>query len=207
MAEELIECIGMNIKDAIKKPYDSFKLLVKNNREYHERVKIYEKLNSVSPTLSYFFKILNLNESFNRPIYNCETGHALFTFHELLDLANKEKYSVRIVSSRFNSEFYGKLENDIDKCLNNGSEVSVICTSYDMDLTGNKFVDTIKTHKNGYFRQVKDNNLSIPHFILVGDKSYRLETDHLQAKAIINFNDDIWGNFLRERFEENYNRI
>jgi len=70
-------------------------------------------------------------------------------------------------------------------------------------LDTNKFAKELKKHNPAFLTQKPEgSNIKSAHFILVGDKRFRAETDHDQAKAIASFNRESIGETLSEIFTQ-----
>lgn len=141
----------------------------------------------------------------NKDIENSAWKHALILFKYLLKEAAEKQKNVCIATGSLNSIFYNELfeianeyllkikdnENKIDIIILN----SIGTTTSPKDNLFEQFVLKIKGKIN-YINDPKK-----PHFILVGNSSYRFETDHDHTKAIANFNDDKTGGVLEVIFK------
>ncbi len=135
----------------------------------------------------------------NHTIFNASKDHAYILFDNLLKKSLETDRVVKIFSGCFQSDFYEKLIDITQEALNAGITVSIIA-QYDDSLHDNKFYTLVKNHKNGNARVLQDKNTHIPHFILVGKVSYRIETDDALKSARANFNDANTGEVLASTF-------
>lgn len=149
--------------------------------------------------MSDFEKIVETcrRKSLNRDIDNSAWSHALILFKNFFLAAKEVGENVDIVTGNLNPEFYGNLSSYAQECLEAGLKVRLIVLEKNTQLTNNPFAKLIAAHKNGSIYMPNQDNLSVPHFILVGNNKYRFETDHAQTKAVANFNNPNMGGFLR----------
>jgi len=136
-------------------------------------------------------------------IFNAKKDHALIIIRELLEEARFREEDVKIVSGKLSNDFYGKLTHLAKKCMNEGRKVDVVVleASDPETLKDNTFAEAVHEHQNGEVRiPAKEEDISLPHFVLVGKKRYRQETDHNSAKARATFNGEATGSFLEELF-------
>lgn len=145
-------------------------------------------------------------KNIGRYIDQASTPHGLFASEELLYLAYENKLPIKIISSRFNPEFYEQLEDKFSQCMDNGCEIKAILLHPKIDTKDNKLVNTIKNHSKGYFKQnIDKNKIATPNFLLVGDKSFRFEIHKGQSN--INFNSEPMGLHLLLLFNKLYKSI
>lgn len=140
----------------------------------------------------------------NRKIFNASQDHALILFRELLNEAVSEKHDVRIVTGHMGELFYGQLEQEFEKCLESDINIKIVVLNPNRNYEVDPIVEKIRAKNKNWFiiQSVTDKKVGdqFPHYILVGNKCYRLETDHNQAKAVANFNNPNIGTFLLNNF-------
>lgn len=155
-----------------------------------------------------FEKIVNKCQKYNinKDIENSAWKHALTLFKYLLKEAAEKQQNVSIVTGRLNNGFYNELYDSASEYLQqlkeNGKKIDIVILSdidKESELKSNKFAQFAISLK-GKIGIVKDINK--PHFILVGNNSYRFETDHAHTKAVANFNDNKTGNLLGIMFKD-----
>lgn len=133
---------------------------------------------------------------------NCSEDHALFLFKELLDEAKEKKEPVKIISGNLKDEFYNKLVREVE---NLPEEASVRLTVLkNRNFSENNFIKTVAGKKNGHVLVAKDGESlqnDIFHLVLVGDKKFRVETDHDKATALASFNSPNFGEILQSESE------
>lgn len=142
----------------------------------------------------------------SRIIHNASIEHAKVLFQYLFTAATDGRKEVEIVSANLNKEFYGALVTDAQGALDKGCKVSLIVLDPETDISDNLFANTVNNHTMGKVWKSQE-LLKAPHFILVGDNQFRLETDHAQTKAMASFNNKEVGSFLKECFGELQNTI
>jgi sugar-specific transcriptional regulator TrmB len=134
-----------------------------------------------------------------RVLQNASIVHAKELFLNLIDEARAKKENVAIVSGELNREFYSQLAETTQKALSEGIQVSLLVTNPDVRLDQHPFAQTILRAGGEVYEATE--KLAAPHFIVVGDKRFRVETDHDQTKAIACFNNSVVGHALRELFD------
>ena len=122
--------------------------------------------------------------------------HAKVLFDDLLKIAKKKKEQVCIYSGTLNEDFYNQLADSVKSALER-TEV-LVAVSKSEDLENNLFAQAVKGSPNGKLKTVHESLLGAgwPHFILVGDKRYRIEKDDVTKQAIACFNDPTLGKVL-----------
>lgn len=136
-------------------------------------------------------------------IYNASIDHATVLMQQLFQVAIDEKKDVKIISGDLKNEFYEKLIVDIDKVFDAGCKVSlIILNSNNNNLDNNAFANACKNNKNGMLKQQTNDQIVCPHFMLVGNEAFRLETDHEQSKATACFMNQEIGSILDKSFDE-----
>jgi len=115
--------------------------------------------------------------------------HARHVISELLQLGLEEKHEVFIVSGTLNESCYDPLTKYVPKYDAIG--LPIVCWVTDISVTEaiGSFAQALKNSKCSSLHQIPFKNGSPPHFIVVGQVAYRLETDHASAQAILSFND------------------
>ena len=135
-----------------------------------------------------------------RIIENASMDHAKVLLRQLLQTANDKKEPVRIVSGRLRKEFYNELVDKARHVLNE-TTISVVVLS-DEQLQNNRFYDLVKHHSNGQVTLLSQDPNRWTHFIVVGDRRYRVEVDDGKHTAHASFNNEVIPRLLHERFEE-----
>jgi len=142
-------------------------------------------------------------------IHNASKDHALYLFKKLMQSATPCE-EIRILSGHLNAEFYGGLVEDLRECINKNCTVSIIVLNATIDIAKNQFAKLANESgkliiaPEGYGINIDKH----PHFIVVGKRAFRLETDHSQAKAIASFNEpEVAGTLISifDRLKENLN--
>ena len=139
----------------------------------------------------------------SRLIENAAWSHAQTLFVNLIQAAFERSRvePIRIVTGSLNKDFYAsdKIIDAIATYLSKeGANIEVVVLNSDADLTDHPFVEAVKNSGKGSVI-VADANAplqQVPHFIVVGDRRFRLETDHGQTKAIACFNNKEIGAYL-----------
>jgi len=139
----------------------------------------------------------------NKNINNAAIDHALILSEYLLKEAAERKKDIKIVSGSLRNEFYNDLYKKTEQYLEiikkNQTKIDIIILSkeqtHENNLAENKFANFIK--KELEKSSIKFcNDIKFPHFFLVGDRSYRYETNHKETKAVANFNNKETGKIL-----------
>lgn len=146
-----------------------------------------------------FRKLVNhcKTNNIDRDIYNASFDHALELADVLFKKALEEKKPIKIISGDLCTQFYGTLCNIADKILDEGIKIEAIVSNPNCELHRNRFANMLINKGSLYLAL---HPIRLLHFILVGDKSYRLETDHDQSKAVANFNNISIGQVLFQQF-------
>lgn len=134
----------------------------------------------------------------NHTIFNASKDHAAILFNNLLDVSKREKESIKIFSGCYEADFYNKFVKDITEILNNDIKVELLAECKQEELHNNEFFNIVRKHKNGSVGCIKKQ--SYPHFIIVGNSRYRIETDDQKKVARANFNDPINGETIVSMF-------
>ncbi len=156
---------------------------------------------SITKNLSNFEKkVLDCRNNLKCDIIkNDSKEYALILFENLLDVALEKTEDVKIVSGSLDKTFYNKLVQKINLLLDK-VQVTVFVLE-DVDLSGNHFASAV-TERGDLRVNKTGKKINIPHFILVGDRRFRIETDHNQAQADASFDDEALGKVLLNFYNE-----
>ncbi len=133
---------------------------------------------------------------------NASFDHALVLCENLLGAAKDHNESVRIVTGSLAPVFYDKLIGAVTAYLKSeDAKIDVIVIDPCADMANSEFAKVLEDDKrcNLY---VSKNKVAYPHFMLIGEKRFRLETDHNKIKAKACFNNPNLGRFLSELFSD-----
>ena len=154
----------------------------------------------------FFVKLINdckgkKGERSSRLIYNADIEHAKVAVEAILDVAVEDEKDVCIVTDSLRKDFYSNLAlvSKVKQVLASQHKVGIIVLDSETDLTNNAFANVVKDNKYGSILRGDKKN-SAPHFIVAGDRVFRLETDHNQTKATISFNNESMGSCLLAEF-------
>lgn len=134
-----------------------------------------------------------------RIIQNASTEHAKVLLQQLLLTASEKGETVRIVSGRLRRDFYNDLLNEVKKALDS-VEVSIVVLSREQ-LDDNPFFNLVNEHPKGKVVALDEEPGRWTHFIVVGDKRYRIEEDDGKQTAHASFNNEVIPQLLIDRFE------
>ncbi len=134
---------------------------------------------------------------------NLSPPHAKILFENLLEAAVENGEKVCIYSGTLNKEFYEQLTEAIKDTLQKLQKgdvlVAVAKPHGENQVGGNSFADAVKAFGGELKEGVADLvGKDFPHFILVGDRRYRLEKDDETKEAIACFNDPRLGGLLAQ---------
>ncbi|SMN11971.1 hypothetical protein SPBRAN_170 [uncultured Candidatus Thioglobus sp.] len=132
----------------------------------------------------------------NQEIDNANRDHAFHLFERLLDKANRDKEDVKIITHQLFDSFYARLVDKIQKVIDNDNKIDIIVESEVENGDKNIFYSQFKP----FISKASSNFDGLPNFIVVGDNSYRYETDKDSIKAVANFNDPEMGKFTKNLF-------
>jgi len=135
-------------------------------------------------------------------IENEAIEHASILFKNLIKIATDEKEEIRIVSGNLREDFYSDFIPNVRTYLSGEAakiELIVLNTAIDLDL--HSFASILEKSQKCKVWQVDPEEFKSPHFILVGDRRYRLETDHDRTKAVACFENELVGGFLKVLFD------
>jgi hypothetical protein len=127
-------------------------------------------------------------------ISNGSMKHAKILVKYLFLYAKKTGKDVKIITGTLEKDFYNLFTESIKDILNN-NKVSIISENACEDSV---FKQTVLNSSNGSIAE--NNTNSLPHFILVGNATYRLETDDNLKLATASFNRPNIGKFLLDIF-------
>jgi hypothetical protein len=130
----------------------------------------------------------------NEQISNGSMDHAKILVRYLFLRAKSKGEDVKIITGTLEKDFYNLFTPSIKDILNN-NKVSIISENTCVD---SAFKQAILNSSNGSIRE--NSTVSLPHFILVGDGAYRLETDDNLKLATASFNRPNIGKFLLDIF-------
>lgn len=134
-----------------------------------------------------------------RILENASIEHAKELFVNLIDEGRVRKEPIAIVSGDLNQDFYGQLVDGARKALAENTKITLLITNPSFQIDNHPFAQAI--HQGGGKVYKATTKTEIPHFIVVGDKRFRVETDHAQAKAKACFNNSVVGKILRKLFD------
>lgn len=139
-------------------------------------------------------------------IENAAWEHALTLFRNLIQIATDKGEPIRIISGNLHKKFYSELVQPIHDYLQSEKanlEVIVLNVN-DNEQAVHPFIEEVDKSERANLITVNEENgsFSSPHFIVVGDKRFRLETDHEQTKAIASFNNPEIAEFLDTLFRK-----
>ncbi len=134
----------------------------------------------------------------NETISNGSLEHAKILAKYLFRYAKEKGQDIRIITGVLDKDFYELFSVTIKEILIN-NKVSIIS---EKQYQKSNFADEINSSKNGNIRVIakSDKIKSLPHFILVGECAYRLETNDNLKLATASFNRPGVGNFLLDIF-------
>jgi len=137
-------------------------------------------------------------------ISNGSIEHAKVLAKYLFRFANEENKEVRITTGSLEKDFYENFTEIIQKILHNNKVLIISENTCDTST----FKEAVTASKNGsiqVFKPEKNAQIqSLPHFILVGDSAYRLETNDKLKIATASFNRPSVGEFLKSIFQAIY---
>ncbi len=136
-------------------------------------------------------------ENSKQVLTNASIAHAHILVARLIKDAAKHKEDIRIVTGCLYKDFYNGLVDELDAALQNGCVINVVVLKKSpSELDGNNFVKKLGEYNNAELIFLDIGADDLPHFIVVGNKRYRLEMDDKQKKAIACFNDEHLGSSL-----------
>lgn len=142
------------------------------------------------------------SKKLDQEIDNANKEHAFFLFEKLLDKAVRDKEDVKIISNQLFANFYERLIEKVQKIIDNGKKVEIIVETDIDNGNNNKFYSKFREYIS------KASNFDeLPNFIVVGNNSYRYETDKDSIKAVANFNDPAMGTFINKLFVDIQNKL
>ena len=140
--------------------------------------------------------------SSSRLIENASIDHALIIIECLLDAAKKRREDVRIVSGCLLESFYSRLVEKATEVLQAKVPIRVVVLGRSReDLQNNAFYNAVNKHENGEVHVLAEDPGTTPHFVVTGDRRYRVEVDDEKKKAMASFNDSTTGKMLISIYE------
>ena len=130
--------------------------------------------------------------------------HAKILLRHLFRAAGDHTEPVRIVSGRLRRDFYNDLVADAEQTLQK-AKVSVVVLSNEQ-LKDNPFYEVVKNHPNGDVRVLGTDPVSYTHFLVVGERRYRVEHDDGKHTAYASFNNEVIPPLLIEYFDHLHKR-
>jgi hypothetical protein len=138
----------------------------------------------------------------SRKISNASIEHAYVLFENLLTLAIDNKQPVKIVTGCLEEPFYKNIANKIKDVLDSGNRVDIIVLCSKDKIQDKSLAKMVSEHKNGSVKILStEEAYHQQHFILVGDRSYRIEFSDEDKIAEANFNNELVGEFLQYQFD------
>jgi|WetSurSiteA1Bulk_404760.scaffolds.fasta_scaffold67350_2 hypothetical protein len=134
-------------------------------------------------------------------IHNASYEHAKILFNNLIQEAGEKNEDITIVSGELFLDFYESLIPDTEKALQKGIKISLAVCNIPENFDTHPFVSLLKKYNMSIYKPV-EGCVSLPHFIVVGTKRFRLEIDHKQTKAIACFNNEQIGKILKTIFDQ-----
>lgn len=134
----------------------------------------------------------------NEQISNGSMDHAKILAQYLFICAKEKRRDIKIITGTLEKNFYEIFAEPIQDVLKNNT-VSIIS---EKPCENSSFKSAVENSNNGSIKVIKqsDNTTSLPHFILIGDSAYRLETDDNLKLATASFNRPNVGKFLLKIF-------
>ena len=134
---------------------------------------------------------------------NVSLDHAGVLIKNLLIAARDDKQPIEIISGEFLPSFYDPLLVELRAALDAGCKVRAISLSEPPQLATNRFFGEIETRGSAAVWDT-NNPYAAPHFIVVGDTAYHVESDDLMKTAMTCFNDvgGLVTGALHNRFNE-----
>jgi len=134
-----------------------------------------------------------------RVLENASIEHAKELFVNLIEEGQSKKEDIAIVSGNLNREFYSQLVPVAKEALKTGINISLLIADPSVDTEGHPFVNVL-LDGGGSVYKARTSLIDTSHFIVVGEKRFRLETDHAQTKALACFNNAEVGKVLNKAF-------
>ena len=133
-------------------------------------------------------------------IENASIGHALEIAKALFGSAERHGEDVRIVTGCLLAPFYRNLVEGAKKVLDKASIRVIVFSQPSKEIVDSEFYKTVTDHERGTVEFYPEPEGTEAHFILVGDRRYRIESDDRLATAFACFNDPSFGAFLLGMF-------
>ena len=143
----------------------------------------------------------------NRVIPNSAISHAAYLTYKLLKSAVKHKRRhVRIISGQLDKSVYNQLEGVLEECQKANVKMQVVVLEGVDDPQENLFYKSLLGYDNAdCYEPTNANEIAIaggtPHMLLVGNHSFRYETDTQTHRARANFKNPGFVKILNEYFD------
>lgn len=139
-------------------------------------------------------------------IRNSSPRHASYLMAKLIEKASETNVKVRVVSGRLFSDVFDEhhLMTQATSFVKSGGSISVR-VEQEPD-PRSQFVDLLRSHENCSIEVMPNAEQApaTPHFMLVGDNAFRLETNHESSSAFGCFNNKNVGKTLLSIFEHGF---
>ena len=137
-------------------------------------------------------------------IHNASIRHAKIIIRELFESAIRHEEDVKIVSGHLLDEFYQDLVEPAGRILDKSSIKAVVLESTKEELEDNELFQLVNEHPRGevVVRDPVEDPGKWTHFVLAGDRRYRIEIDDGKKDAIASFNDVTVGEVLMNAFSQ-----
>ena len=133
-------------------------------------------------------------------ISNASIRHAKIIVRELFKSAIKNIEPVYIVSGKLDRDFYRDLVGKAQQVLEQSRIEIIILDADENDMEGNELFELVSSHNNGTVIAHSGLTEHHAHFVLVGNRRYRVETDDGRKDAIACFNNPSVGQVLTNAF-------
>lgn len=136
-------------------------------------------------------------------IHNASIRHAKIIIEELFKSAIRNGEDIKIVSGRLLNEFYEDLIEPAREVLKHSRIEIIVLDATKEEMQGNDFFRLVNEHDRGsaIVSRIGDANAYQAHFVLVGDRRYRIEIDDGKKDAIASFNNETLGELLLKAFD------
>ena len=125
----------------------------------------------------------------SKVLTNRSISHARHVIREMLEFGLEHEETVNIVSGSLNDECYSTISDIVPKFNDKEILIHVWVTDVPAENITNSFTNAIRESDTATLNDFPNTSKIAPHFVVVGEQAYRLETDHKSAKAILCFND------------------
>ena len=133
-------------------------------------------------------------------IQNASISHAKIIVDQLFESAIRHGENIRMASGRLLPEFYSDIIDKAKKVLSQRIRISVVVLdSTEDDLRDNKLYSVVVNDPHGEVLTSRGSMTGEQvHYVLVGEKRYRVEIDDKTKEAIASFNDPRIGGLLAD---------